>query len=72
MKELRLEAVRVTNKTTPSVSSKQILDRINSDLFDRHDDYRKVIGKLNFLAVFTGSSRDSMYIHEHSHTKILT
>jgi len=49
LKELRLDSENSTTKLTPSASSKQLLRHADSKAFDGHFDYRKVIGKLNYL-----------------------
>jgi hypothetical protein len=49
LKELRLDSENITTKSTPSASSKQLLRHEDSKAFDGHFDYRKVIGKLNYL-----------------------
>jgi len=48
LEEVRLDGDNVTTKLTPSKGS--ILKRYpNSEPFDKHFDYRRVIGKLNYL-----------------------
>jgi hypothetical protein len=49
IKELRLEGDNVKTKVTPGASGKTLLHYTNEPNFDGHFDYRKVIGKLNYL-----------------------
>ena len=49
LKELRLDGDRVAIKKTPGASSVPLLRHMESDDFDGHFDYRRVIGKLNYL-----------------------
>ena len=49
IKELRLEGDNVKTKVTPGASSKTLLRYNDEPDFDGHFDYRKVIGKLNYL-----------------------
>ena len=47
--ELRLNDENTVTKSTPTASSKQLLRHLDSKPFDAHFDYRKIIGKLNYL-----------------------
>ena len=49
LRELRLNGTNVAKKTTPGASSVPLLRHSTSEDFDGHFDYRKVIGKLNYL-----------------------
>ena len=49
LKELRLDGKKTTTKNTPGSSSKPLLRYPTSTDFDNHFDYRRVIGKLNYL-----------------------
>jgi hypothetical protein len=49
LKELRLDGSKVAIKKTPGASSVPLLRHLESDDFDGHFDYRRVIGKLNYL-----------------------
>ena len=49
IRELRLEDDKVTIKSTPGASSKPLTRCLEEPDFDLHFDYRKVIGKLNYL-----------------------
>ena len=47
--ELRLNDENTVTKSTPIASSKQLLRHVDSPPFDAHFDYRRIIGKLNYL-----------------------
>jgi hypothetical protein len=49
LKELRLEADKTAIKRTTGTSSKPLLRCPTAEPFDGHFDYRRVIGKLNYL-----------------------
>ena len=49
LEELGLNKDNVTTKSTPGSSSKLLSRHPNSDPFDNHFHYRRIIGKLNFL-----------------------
>ena len=49
LKELRLDGDKVAIKKTPGASSVPLLRHMESEDFDGHFDYRRVIGKLNYL-----------------------
>jgi hypothetical protein len=49
LKELRLDAERTAIKKTTGASSKPLLRCPSATPFDAHFDYRRVIGKLNYL-----------------------
>ena len=49
LKELRLDDAKVTTKSTPGASSQSLLRHPTSVPFDGHFDYRRVVGKMNYL-----------------------
>jgi hypothetical protein len=49
LKELRLDADKTAIKRTTGASSKPLLRNPTAEPFDGHFDYRRVIGKLNYL-----------------------
>jgi hypothetical protein len=49
LKELRLQDDKVVPKSTPGASSRPLLRHLEEESFDGHFDYRRVIGKLNYL-----------------------
>jgi hypothetical protein len=49
LKELRLQDDKVVPKSTPGASSRPLLRLLKEDSFDGHFEYRRVIGKLNYL-----------------------
>ena len=49
LKELRLEGSKVSTKSTPGASSQPLLRHPTSEPFDGHFDYRRVVGKMNYL-----------------------
>jgi hypothetical protein len=54
IRELRLEDDKVTIKSAPGASSKPLTRCLEEPDFDSYFDYRKVIGKLNYLEKCTG------------------
>jgi hypothetical protein len=49
LKDLRLLGPNVATRSTPAATSKLLSRHLDSPEFDRHFDYRSVIGKLNYL-----------------------
>jgi hypothetical protein len=49
LKELRLDQSDSKSKNTPAATSKLLTKHSNSEAFDGHFNYRRVIGKLNYL-----------------------
>ncbi len=49
LKELSLEGDNITTKDTPAMVNKVLSANVNSEDFDQHFHYRKVIGMLNHL-----------------------
>jgi len=49
LKDMRLHSDNVSVKTTPAAVSRILKRESRSESFDRHFDYRSIIGKLNFL-----------------------
>ena len=49
LEELRIQGDNVTTKSTPGASSQPLLRHPTSEAFDGHFDYRRVVGKMNYL-----------------------
>jgi hypothetical protein len=49
IKELHLDTGNTKTKSTPAATSKILLRHLNSEAFDGHFDYRRIVGKLNYL-----------------------